>query len=569
MKALHNVLLQKYAQQLMPIYCAEQTIVQLHRYFENVVLDNNLTALVVEGLPLAPRRSAREIARVRQLGSVARHSFFFVSPHDALSKVSLRNHEELESVLVKRPLPKSGEERFLVIADARFSAVLASVKMPSEQEAEIIGDSVIWTFEHDIVRFALDFLMARTRTESPEQAPPFVNAVQATIPKDSQSQWSRAANYLSAAKTKLTVSVATELARQLQEQAGREVAINRIANAIRGSLAVNDVLQTTVDEVGRALSAQCCALRVIADGISPEYEKYYYRKGTQQGQVSQDDVRKDLDLWQAHLANYRESRVLDSRENADLARRDTDSTAVVPLIFGNRCMGVMLVRSDDPNRDWQDNERLLLSTVAGQVSVAVTQARLFAEREQQALTDALTNCHNRRSFEMQLEHDLQISIRNRQPVSLLMVDVDHFKRVNDTFGHDAGDAALRALADRLRKELRGMDTAARYGGEEFAIILPQVGMEDAEQIAERVRASVEKMNIPNVGRITVSLGVATFPLHATSRDGLVSTADRALYKAKHAGRNRVGTPPPPQPSLIEHEPDEAEIVSPKAVNAPL
>jgi diguanylate cyclase (GGDEF)-like protein len=241
---------------------------------------------------------------------------------------------------------------------------------------------------------------------------------------------------------------------------------------------------------------------------------------------------------------------------------------VVPLIFADRCMGVMLVRSDDPTRDWQDNERLLLSTVAGQVAVAVTQARLFAEREKQALTDGLTNCHNRRSFEMQLEHDLQISIRNRQPVSLLMVDVDHFKRVNDTFGHDAGDTALRALADLLRKELRGMDTAARYGGEEFAIILPQVGMEAAEQIAERVRASIERMKIPGVGRITVSLGVATFPLHATSRDGLVSTADRALYKAKNSGRNCVGTPPPPQPSLIEHTTDELETVPPQAVNAP-
>ncbi|HVG39247.1 MAG TPA: sensor domain-containing diguanylate cyclase, partial [Pyrinomonadaceae bacterium] len=551
MTALHNVLLQKYAERLTPVHCAEQTIVQLHRYFEDVVLENNLAALVVEGLPLVPQRPVRELSRIRDLGRVARHSFFFVSPHDALVKIPppRSGGEDRECVLIKRALPKSLEERFLVVADARFSAVLASVKPPAqaEAEAEAVGDSVIWTLEHDIVRFALDFLMARTRTESPEQAAPFVDTVRATVPKGASSQWNRAANYLSAAKTKLTVSVATELARQLQEQAGREVAINRIANAIRGSLDVNNVLQMTVNEVGRALSAQCCALRVIGDGTSPDLNKYYYRKGAERD-IDQAEVTADLDTCQAHLANYKESRVLDGHEKIGLPRRETIALAVVPLIFNERCIGVLLVRTDDPQRDWQDNERLLLSTVAGQVAIAVTHARLFAQTKQQALTDALTNCHNRRSFEMQLEHDLQISIRNRQPVSLLMLDVDHFKRVNDTYGHDAGDGALRALADLLRRELRGMDTAARYGGEEFAIILPQVGMEDAEQIAERVRASIERTSIPQVGRITVSLGIATFPLHATSRDGLVSTADRALYKAKNSGRNRVCIPPPPQPS---------------------
>jgi diguanylate cyclase (GGDEF)-like protein len=101
---------------------------------------------------------------------------------------------------------------------------------------------------------------------------------------------------------------------------------------------------------------------------------------------------------------------------------------------------------------------------------------------------------------------------------------------------------LRVLANHLREELRGVDTAARYGGEEFAIILPQAGPEGALLVAERLRAKVEKMMIPQVGQITVSLGVATFPLNASSRDTLVVTADRALYDAKHSGRNRVCVP---------------------------
>jgi diguanylate cyclase (GGDEF)-like protein len=214
----------------------------------------------------------------------------------------------------------------------------------------------------------------------------------------------------------------------------------------------------------------------------------------------------------------------------------------VPLIYQERFMGVLMVRSDDSTRIWQETEILLLRTVADQVTVAVNHARLFAQTQQQALTDVLTNCFNRRFFEMQLERDMHLATRMRQPVSLILLDVDNFKKVNDTFGHDAGDMALRQLANSLREELRGVDTAARYGGEEFAVILPQASVEGAMAVAERLRARIEKTEVPGVGFITASFGVATYPLHATSRDMLVNTADRALYNAKHSGRNRVCTP---------------------------
>jgi diguanylate cyclase (GGDEF)-like protein len=180
--------------------------------------------------------------------------------------------------------------------------------------------------------------------------------------------------------------------------------------------------------------------------------------------------------------------------------------------------------------------------VADQVAVAVSHARLFAQMQQQALTDGLTGCFNRRSFEMQLERDLHLATRMRQPISLILIDIDKFKSVNDTYGHDAGDVALRCLAEVLRDELRGVDTAARYGGEEFAVILPQAGPDGALLVAERLRARIEKMIVPVVGKITASFGLATFPIHATSRDSLVVSADRALYEAKHSGRNRVCAP---------------------------
>jgi diguanylate cyclase (GGDEF)-like protein len=240
--------------------------------------------------------------------------------------------------------------------------------------------------------------------------------------------------------------------------------------------------------------------------------------------------------------------------------------AAVPVIYHDRTMGVLMVTSDDPQRLWQENEVMLLRTVADQVAVAVNHARLFQQMQHQALTDGLTGCFNRRFFEIQLERDLHLATRMRQPVSLILLDIDHFKRVNDTHGHDAGDAALRILANALREEVRGVDTAARYGGEEFAIILPQAGHEGAKVVAERLRSRIESTEVPGVGCITASLGVASFPNDASSRELLVTSADRALFLAKRSGRNKVCStdelPPedifntPYEPVLPTHETSE-------------
>src|SRR5262249_49583021 len=152
-----------------------------------------------------------------------------------------------------------------------------------------------------------------------------------------------------------------------------------------------------------------------------------------------------------------------------------------------RFIGALQVTSDNPDRVWHENEILLLHTVADQVAVAVNHAALFAQIQQQALTDGLTGCYNRRSFEMHLDREMQTARRQHQPVSLIMLDLDRFKQLNDTVGHDAGDSALRKLANCFRQELRGIDSAARFGGDEFALILPQSYPEGALIVAERLR----------------------------------------------------------------------------------
>ncbi len=542
MHSLYHALLTQHARQLTSVRCAEQTIAQLHRYFEDVVLENNLAALVVESLPLMKERSLRDLARVREVGRAAQRAFFFVSPEDALVDLPLRMSEhDREPVLLKHTEHDSLDERFVVIADSRFSALLASVHTPDEDGS---GDEVIWSFEPDIVYSALEYLMARVTAERPFQASIFSSAVKSSMPKATSLQ--------------LTVSVTTKLARLLQEQAGREIAVNRIATAIRNSLELEDILQTTVNEVGRALNAQNCALRVAGEAGSKVLTNCYFRDGTDSDKAEEAELIGDLDAYSVRLTKRLNSYVQDGRGSADTHEQSVRPLAAVPLIYHQRFMGTLLVRSDDPSRIWQENEVLLLRTVADQVTIAVNHARLFAQTQQQALTDGLTGCFNRRSFEMQLEKDLQLATRMRLPLSLIMLDVDLFKNVNDNYGHDAGDVALRMLADGLREELRGVDTAARYGGEEFAVILPQAGIEGAMVVAERLRARIENTEIPRVGHITASFGVATFPLHASSRDGLVTTADRALYDAKHCGRNRVHGPATDVPIMITDEMFELE-----------
>src|SRR5207253_1024683 len=155
-------------------------------------------------------------------------------------------------------------------------------------------------------------------------------------------------------------------------------------------------------------------------------------------------IKSDLDAQCAHFVEHQDVIVRDD-ENEESPESCT--MAVVPMVFHERVMGALQVTSADAGRVWQENEILLLRTVADQVAIAVNHAALFAQIQQQALTDALTGCYNRRSFEMQLDKDLMMAKRLHQPLSLIMLDLDRFKHLNDSAGHDAGDDALRQLAD--------------------------------------------------------------------------------------------------------------------------
>lgn len=526
MHSLYQALLLQHGRQLTPVRCANQAIAQLHRYFEDVVLENNLSALVIESLPSVEERPLRDVMRVRDVGRIADKAFYFVASDDGLNKLQVRGTEQdHEPILLKRRSNETFEEWFVVIADTRFSALLASVRDKNSNESSLLGDEVIWTFEPDIVYSALEYLMARVTAENPVQAASFSSAVRTSMPKATSLQ--------------LTISVTTKLARLLQEQTGREIAVNRIASVIRNTLDIDEIMQTTVNEVGHSLNVQHCALRVEGETGESAVTKIYFHGKVENENSMRDEVYEDVRAYVEKFSNYVAPHVLDGRASQDSESPQVNPLAVVPLLYQDRLMGALLVRSNDIERIWQENEVLLLQTVADQVAVAVTLARLFDHTQKLALTDVLTGCYNRRSFEIQLERELKTAKREQTHLSLLMMDIDHLTKINVAFGHDEGDTTLRSIGECLCKEVRGRDTAARYGGEEFAIILPGIDEKKAVLAAERLRNIICDLQVEGVGKITASFGTSTFPENGDSGVQLVRAADAALYEAKKQGRNRV------------------------------
>jgi two-component system cell cycle response regulator len=214
----------------------------------------------------------------------------------------------------------------------------------------------------------------------------------------------------------------------------------------------------------------------------------------------------------------------------------TGSLVVVPLMADDRPLGALVV---EPGGSNHHQRRLVvgLERSAAYGALALRNARLMELVQRQASTDGLTKIANRRAFEGTLERELSRATRNAEYVSLVMVDIDFFKELNDTLGHQAGDEVLRNAAARLAQECREFDTPARYGGEEFAIVLPGCGPEQAREIAERLRLAV--CSASGSTPVTASAGVATFPAHAGDAESLVGAADEALYVSKRSGRDRT------------------------------
>lgn len=209
-----------------------------------------------------------------------------------------------------------------------------------------------------------------------------------------------------------------------------------------------------------------------------------------------------------------------------------------PLIMQGMWFGDLGLQQCSGPRVWSEDEIRLLKTIAQQISVVAVNSALHRKVQEQSMRDGLTGLFNRRYFDESMAIEFERASRYNQPLTLVMVDLDHLKIINDRMGHLAGDSAIRQTGEILLKQSRRVDIAARYGGEEFAVVLPQTQLAGGKSASEHWRRSINRVLIDN-HRLSASIGIASFPEHGSSPERLIKAADIAMYRAKHAGRNRV------------------------------
>ena len=336
-------------------------------------------------------------------------------------------------------------------------------------------------------------------------------------------------------------SIALENARLYsleQKRRSQLEAINAIARQTTGVLDREDLLHTTctlllqffpVDHVALTLlEDNKLVVRAHAGTLTPTFEMDG-PIGVEHGisgralETGKPVVLDDVSADPAYIAGFNE----------------TKSEICLPLIsFGNK-LGVMCLESVQPGA-FQEADLQVLESVADIVATALQNSDYVEQVKAQANVDGLTGVYNRRFFEKQIAAELDRATRYEKALTIIMLDIDHFKKLNDEFGHLLGDEVLKQVSNIFRNQLRRLDFICRYGGEEFAIILPETGGEDALNVADKVRRMVEAHSFPGVPRpVTISLGVAECPQHGSMRDTLVKSADLALYASKTGGRNRV------------------------------
>ena len=353
--------------------------------------------------------------------------------------------------------------------------------------------------------------------------------------------------------------------------------IARVGATIASTLTVGEVMSAIARQVCEAFGASSADIhRYRADADMLDYvaswgtAEGFTEEGTGVGESYPPETRTGyvpVVRERRIVETHRDDPDLPAAEAAEMDRWGEMSNLDGPLEFGGRVIGVLGIVESSGCRRYTDDEKRLFSQLSVLAAIAIHNADVFADLQRLSITDDLTDLYNHRYFYRRLAEEVARARRYELPLSLLIIDIDDFKRYNDRFGHRAGDAVLHGVAALLKGQTRQqIDLVARYGGEEFAIILPSTAIEGATLVGERLRQSVaesgagdgspgeafsvaERIRSTVAGErfgpteapaaITVSVGMASLGVHAGSMDGLVEAADRALYRAKERGKNRV------------------------------
>ncbi|MDR1686270.1 MAG: GGDEF domain-containing protein [Desulfovibrio sp.] len=317
--------------------------------------------------------------------------------------------------------------------------------------------------------------------------------------------------------------------------------------AVGHNTSTDDLLQNAFAHLGKLLPVRSAHAALVETGPDGENALSLYiglRENAADFTFCRDLLAEHAEAVPGAAYRIGKIRALPPRTAAAADRLAGNAAPIcLPLVADGTCFGCLLLLTDPAHV--LDRERAsALDFAVRHLALSLRNAERFAVMRARAEYDSLTGIYNRRHFEELLEDEMQRLSRHGRPLSVLMADVDHFKRVNDTWGHKTGDAVLREIAALLTDGIRGTDCCARYGGEEFVILLPYTDAEEAASLAERIRKRTEENFFTAEGgvplQLTISFGVSGIgPMDALSREELLSAADGALYAAKRQGRNRT------------------------------
>ncbi len=334
-----------------------------------------------------------------------------------------------------------------------------------------------------------------------------------------------------------------------------------IAQETMKSLEIGKVLEYVMDTLVRNASAKRASLWLV-DPVTGKIVLQACR-GWTKDQKENVVVKKGRGIV-GHVAAT--GQILDSASMqrdpklASIKKSGLPSVICAPLVIKREVLGVFNIETADPKRRSSLHEDLQTMTFLGSLAaMAIKNARMFGQTKELADKDGLTKLFTHRYFQDTMDREIKRADRYGDQVSLVITDIDHFKKFNDTYGHQIGDLVLAETAAVIQNTAREMDTVARYGGEEFALVLPNTEKDGAFQLAERIRSNVEKhayQTDQGVLSVTISLGVSTFPGDSKLKTVLIQQADKALYCAKEDGRNKVCLA---EPSPETRPPDEAPV----------
>jgi len=317
--------------------------------------------------------------------------------------------------------------------------------------------------------------------------------------------------------------------------------LNALSEKLTSTLKIDEMLESLVDGIREVIPYDQCALFLV-DG------KKRLKLHAQRGFRFEPDREVFFPLKKGlvgYIVAHGQPLVFSDRKKMEIIPGYTGMERVrsfmgMPLRFGDELEGAMIFASAERG-NFTHYHLETLQLLGRQLSAQITNAFLHGQVERMSLTDGLTGLYNHRHFQEQLSHEVERADRHGEHLSLLLLDLDHFKNLNDSYGHPFGDVVLREVSDRLKETARNIDFVARYGGEEFAVILASTGERGCRSMARRILNAVRVLAFKYEGEnlsVTISVGSATFPREGKTKEELLSHADQALYLAKATGRDR-------------------------------